>query len=67
VSTHDSWLLEGSEGAAWDEDSAPYGLAECCEIPLDANGGCPCNPCLTEEYIPVRASFEVAEGKVREL
>lgn len=43
------------------------GACEFCEGPIDENGGCPCNPCLTEEYIPVRASFEITDGKVVEL
>jgi hypothetical protein len=67
VSYYDSYLLRGSEPDAWDEDSAPYGLSECCESPLDENGGCACSPCVTEDYIPVISSWEVAEGKVREL
>ena len=71
MSLYDSWLLEGSEGEPWTEDTAPHGLCEFCEAPMEygASGEyCPgCEPREDLEYSPVRASFEVVEGKVREL
>lgn len=65
----DVYLLDGSEPAPWDEESAPHGLCDTCETPLDGEDDCAvCAPRCAIEYSPVRASFviDIATGAVRE-
>lgn len=65
MSAHDSWLLEGSEGEPWTEDTAPLGLCPFCECPIKADdAGEFCGECSPRELL---ASFRIdAEGRVSE-
>lgn len=64
MSLYDSWLLEGSEPDAWDEDSAPHGVCEWDENALEADdAGVFCPTCSPRELL---ASFRVVDGVVVE-
>ena len=70
VSYYDTWLLEGSEPDGYDEDTAPHGLCDFCEQPMDyGSDGEFCSRCgpLPHEALDIVASFTVVDGVVTEV
>jgi hypothetical protein len=63
MSSHDAWLLEGSEGDGWSDEDVRYGLCEYCEQPMEEGGCKECGPYLPE----LLASFTVVAGVVKEV